>query len=74
MKYFLITYNRRRGALATPMRVFDDQKVAMAERFRIEATRVDADLEVVVLGAEDEQDLVKTHSRYFKSVGDLARG
>ena len=73
MRFYLIAYKRRRGEI-TGLRDYATQDEALAERFRLEDSRVDADLELVVLGAQNKDDLVKTHARYFKSMRQLVQG
>lgn len=75
MKYFVMTYNRRSGdALIRHIYSDAERSVAMRERFELEASEGadDVDLEVVVLGAESEEVLRKTHARYFASAKTLA--
>jgi len=69
---FLISYDRRLGQISA-LRAFDD-----AERQQAEQARLDLDLsnvqglsEVVLLEAETEENLRKTHRRYFESVSDI---
>ena len=73
MKSFLITYDRRAGKLLA-IQVFDESRrsEAMKERFAIELReRSHPDIEVVILEAASEDDLRKTHRRYFDSARDL---
>lgn len=67
MKFFLLRYDRRHRRLLelTP---FDDADAALRARFDREAD-VLPDVEVVVLGAEDEAALHRTHARYFGAEG-----
>ena len=74
MKYFVLTYDRRSGdACIRAVFSADARAEAMGRRFALEATEAAAneDLEVVVLGAESEDDLRRTHERYFASAADL---
>lgn len=75
MKYYVMTYNRRFG-IGQIRDVYPSAKrsEAMRARFALEASEgvKDVDLEVVVLGAESEDDLRQTHGRYFSSAQTLA--
>lgn len=73
MKYFVLVYNRRPG-VAKIERVFSSahRRDALRYRFQLEAARRDeTDIEIVVLGAETEEDLRTTHARYFTTAVDL---
>jgi hypothetical protein len=67
MRYFLLVYDRRAGRLVEDIRVFEDSHEAFSARMERDrrALREHQELEVVVLGAETEDDLRNTHSRYF---------
>jgi len=73
MNYYLIVYDRARGA------VLEEHEFAATEADRAWARRealisdtiVDPNVEVVMLRARSHDDLAKTHSRYFKSVKDI---
>jgi len=66
MTYYLLVFNRRRGELVREIEEFADQRVAMAERLRLEIeNKQNPDLEIVVLGAESRAAMESTHSRYF---------
>lgn len=72
MSYFLIVYDRASGKQLT-LKQFASREEATRERFEREMSeRGDAGVEVVVLGASSIESLKKTHSRYFKSLGELA--
>jgi hypothetical protein len=70
MQYFVLVYNRRTGDLRHE--VFDESRSALRRRFELERTRTDPDVEIASFGAASLDDLRKTHSRYFQSVGELA--
>ncbi|KAA1380562.1 hypothetical protein [Aeromicrobium fastidiosum] len=75
MNYFLIVYNRSTGE-SDIRRTFTSTRrsEAMSARFELEDLhRGDANIEIVVLGADSEQGLMKTHSRYFRSAKDMIR-
>ena len=70
MRHFVVVYQRRRG-LVINMREFDDRSQAFDQRWAMDAEyQADPDVEIVVLSADSEEDLHKTHGRYFKSVAD----
>lgn len=74
MKYFLVVYDQRSGTLVS-IEEFDqsDRETASRARFQLEADhREEPEIEVVVLGSASRESLMKTHGRYFKSVGELA--
>ena len=75
MNYFLLIYDRRRNKIIE-VKTFalDDRERALAERGAlIRDHRANLDLEIVLLGANSFEDLKKTHSRYFKTLGQLAK-
>jgi hypothetical protein len=72
---FLLVYDQRRGALLAGVRPFSeaDADAAVAERFRLEREhRADVNVEVVLLGASSEEQLRKTHRRYFMTPAEMA--
>lgn len=74
MKYFLIVYDQRSGTLIS-VEEFDEPDRELASRARLEFEanyRERPEIEVVVLGSASRATLMKTHGRYFKSVGELA--
>ena len=62
---FLIRYHRPTGDIT--LKRFDDLSKAMIERFRLEEENTDPDTEIVVISANSEQDLRRSHSRYFSN-------
>jgi hypothetical protein len=70
MKHFLIAYDRRHGQVVT-FQEFPDSTSALHARFQAERDRRSRDTEIVVLSAESEEALRRTHARYFKGVGEL---
>jgi hypothetical protein len=75
---FLIDYDRRKGKLRDFRRFQDFQMPeARSERLRIElsdkAAVMSGDREVVLLEADDEKTLHRTHQRYFKSARDIVK-
>ncbi len=71
---FLIEYNRSEGRIVT-RRDFDDsqRREAEQERHQIELNlnREGSDHEVVLLEAESEEALRRTHSRYFDTLREI---
>jgi hypothetical protein len=73
---FLIHYDRRGGVikLFTP---FADSRRSEAEslraRLEIAESSVDTHSEIVLLEAESEADLRRTHRRYFSTASDLLK-
>jgi hypothetical protein len=72
---FLIEYDRDKGELVT-VRQFDDAQRTVAENARIEREvllhREGIEREIVLLEAASQQDLRRTHGRYFKTLEALA--
>jgi hypothetical protein len=74
MRYFLMVYDRTAGTILE-LKEFEGERRAEAlkERFARELREVgNSDIEVVVLGAASRNALVHTHSRYFKTLQELA--
>jgi hypothetical protein len=72
MAHFLIEFDRVSGA--SRIRDFsgeDSGRRAMEARFQAEDARASVNVEVVVLQAESEDDLRRTHSRYFEPLNEL---
>lgn len=72
MRNFLVVYNRRTGE--NSLREFPEGsgREAIRERFVQERLHCgDPDIEVVVLGSGSREELLKTHSRYFRSAGEI---
>lgn len=71
---FLVDYDRRAGKVLA-MKKFDETQRRAAEDARlaleIEQQRAGVGHEVVLLDAEDEVALRKTHRRYFESVESM---
>ena len=72
---FLIEYNRPAGRLVK-LKTFDDVQQLEAERLRLE---IELDLnrrgiahEVVLLQAQNEDALRRTHRRYFENLRQLS--
>lgn len=72
MSHFLLVYDQRAGHLLR-MDSYKTSAEAMRARFRAEdGYRERAGIEVVALSAASEDDLKKTHARYFTNLQDLA--
>ena len=72
---FLIQYDRKAGQIVSIQRYAEDQR-SLADRVRLdlelELVRQGRQDEVVVLDAVTEEDLRKTHRRYFEDLITLA--
>jgi hypothetical protein len=73
MCYTLLVYDRARAQLLEE-RAFESKADALSARFAAEARHREGgvNIEVVVLAAESREDLMRTHSRYFLSLRELA--
>ena len=73
---FLIEYERSKGRLLR-FTAFKDSESGEAEAARLELElslqREGVEHEIVILEAEDEQMLRRTHRRYFESVEELTK-
>lgn len=73
MIHYLLVYERSTGRLKECLDLGTDSVAALAERFdRERRESSDPDVEVVLLSAQSRDELMRTHARYFKSVGELA--
>ena len=73
MKDFLLVYRRSTATLLECRELGEDRAKALAERFAVEKREeADPDVEVVVLSAASKDALMNTHSRYFKTISELA--
>ena len=74
MTSFLMQYDRRTGDLeVTKFAGEHAREDALAARVEAETSRRSPDVEVVVLTAESEDELRRTHGRYFRSASELIR-
>ncbi len=74
MNSFLLVYDQKLGELIRPIAAFNESEgdAALRRRFELEREyRGQKDVEIVVLGAESEAAIRKTHGRYFKTVSEL---
>jgi hypothetical protein len=75
MRNFLIVYNRRTGAVDVREFPAGQGREAIRARFEAEAEhRSEPDIEVVVIGSRSRNELLRTHSRYFRSARELLTG
>lgn len=75
LPHFLVAYKRSTGEL-TEVRTFHSEQVqeAVNIRGRLEQQhRDDPDFEVVLLASHSQDELRKTHARYFKNLGQLVK-
>jgi hypothetical protein len=73
MRNFLVVYNRRTGVNKVREFPAGHGREAIRARFEEERRyRGDSDIEIVVLGSRSIDDLMKTHSRYFRSARQIA--
>jgi len=73
---FLIEYKRLEGRIVT-FKTYNESERAQAERERLEIeldlNRKSIDHEVVLLEAESESAIRRTHRRYFEDLSDFAK-
>ena len=74
MSRFLLVFDRDAGALLEIRKAGSSAREAMNTRLALEDLHAtNRAVEVVVLNAESEADLRRTHARYFENVGELVR-
>ena len=74
VNHFLLVYRQRTGELLELLPFGEDRGGAMRARWDREISQSGHDgVEVVVLSAESEEALRRTHARYFNSVQELAK-
>ncbi|MBL7256071.1 hypothetical protein [Paractinoplanes lichenicola] len=73
MKHYLLIFDRLHGELLEE-REFLDGDEALEARFAAEREGRPSHVEIVVLSADSREDIRRTHSRYFMSLGEIARG
>ena len=72
---FLIEYNRSRGEIVRFEKFSDSERRMAADsrlELEIELSRDNVDHEVVLLEADSEEALRRTHRRYFENLTELA--
>ncbi len=73
MQHVLVVFDRPKGQVLRED-AYDDEREALAERFRTEKRyRTNPDIEVVVLSAQSPEALRRAHARYFMTISELAR-
>lgn len=73
MNYFVVVYDRLSGE-SSVLRTFsaEERAQAMQNRFELEDEFKDRpNVEIVVLGADSQDSLMRTHSRYFKTAREM---
>ena len=70
MKHFLLDYNRATQTLVS-ITTFEDMGEALAAYSEHEREALGTEHEIVLLGAESEDDLRETHSRYFYNISEM---
>jgi hypothetical protein len=75
MKYYVLIYDQSAGRLLDIENYGAEAgQAALARRFELDRDYHDqGNVEVVLLSAESEDALRRTHSRYFKSVDELVK-
>ncbi|MDO5374129.1 MAG: hypothetical protein Q4F10_11805 [Corynebacterium glutamicum] len=63
MPGYLIEYNRRTGTVN--VEDFESLRAATVERLKRDRVNTDEDLELVTVASRSEDQLKKSHSRYF---------
>ncbi len=73
MNYYVLVYDRRQAKILKHREYSEDQRTqAFADRLsEMIARRNDDDTEVILFAADSYDDLVKTHSRYFRTPGKI---
>lgn len=75
MTLFVLEFDRRTQRLATPVEAFDDDRRGEAGERRLAAQRraIDEGLDhdIVLLEADSEEDLRRTHSSFFLTPEEL---
>lgn len=71
MNHYLIVFDRSKRAILRN-EAFSTRQAALHARFEAERELGhDSDVEVVVLGADSPEALRRTHSRYFRGLGQM---
>ena len=73
MNHYLIVFDRARGEIVRSEQ-YETRSESLRARFDAEREfRSNDNIEVVVLGARSQEDLSRTHSRYFTGLSQLIR-
>lgn len=70
MSHFLVIYDRT-GRTETHVERVDNPGSAVTRLFEVEGALANTDQGVVLLVADSEDDLRRTHAHYFKSIDEL---
>jgi hypothetical protein len=70
MKYYVIVFDRDQREIVN-LEEFNESREALKARFKREIDNPGSTLEIVVLGAENEEALKRTHSRYFGDIQEF---
>jgi hypothetical protein len=71
VKQFLLVFDRSKGEVLDCV-AYRDRSTALRKRFEAERLHsASPDVEVVVLGADSKDALMRTHARYFKGAANL---
>jgi hypothetical protein len=71
VNHYLIVFDRSRSVILRN-EAFSTRQAALQARFEAERELGrDSDIEVVVLGADSQETLRRTHSRYFRGLRQL---
>jgi hypothetical protein len=71
VNHYLIVFDRSKGTILR-IEAFTARQAALQARFEAEhELGRDTDIEVVVLGADSQEALKRTHSRYFSGLRQL---
>ena len=74
VRQFVLVYDQREGHLLS-IEDFADSEAGMNRRYELERKyRDESTIEVVMLGAESEEQIRRTHSRYFQTPGEILAG
>ena len=71
---FLIEYDRTRGQIVSFKKFNDSERQSAADsrlEMELELNRLGIEREVVILEAETEEALRRTHRRYFENLSEL---
>ena len=68
MTYFILTFDRRRSEVA--LEPFEDVDMALERLHRAEVAQKPGQ-EIVLLYARSEEDLRRTHARYFHGIDEM---
>lgn len=74
MRYFLLVYDQGAGRLLEMVEFGPEERAeALRRRFARETKELgNSSIEVVVLGAQSQEALRRTHGRYFQTAAELA--